>query len=192
MNFKSCFFSFFFFFRTSFYLTNIRLNNLFIFKYWCCRYYRKTLSKNSHIGSDIWMCQFSIKTSTKRTITVWQVKEKDVTAMVSWSGYRPWSKELHLSSNHLSSFNYLREITTSLFFFFPQLKEDNTAYYTIWMCTQILNNAAPENWFLWAYCLQSNRDSSELSRSQAKTTLRSFLNSSKGKSLRCYRINLLL
>lgn len=138
------------------------------------------------------MCQFSIKASTKRTITVWQVKEKDVTAMVSWSGYRPWSKELHLSSNHLSSFNYLREITTYLFAS-PQLKEDSTAYYTIWMCAQILTNAAPENCFLWAYCLQSNNlNSSKLSTSQLKTTRKSFLNSSKGNLLRFYRINLLL
>lgn len=88
------------FFRTSLYLTNINLNKLFIFKYWCCHYYHKTLSKNSHIESDIWMCQFNIKTTTMRSISVWQVKEKDVKEMVSWSGYRLWSKELHLSSNH--------------------------------------------------------------------------------------------
>lgn len=64
--------------------------------------------------------------------------------MVSWSGYRPWIKELHLNSNYLSSFNYLKEISISLLVFL-QLKEDSTAYNTIWMCTHILNDADPQD-----------------------------------------------
>jgi len=103
--------------------------------------------------------------------------------MVSWSGCRPWSKELHLSSNHR-----LLQLCQGDHNFRPCFPTANRGEHCRLLCMDV------HTFFcimlilrivLWAAYLQSNKhSSSRLSRSQGQPTLKSLLNSSKGNSLR--------